>query len=115
MVGLEGSLDFRTTVDTAKTQRLRETPLQGSVLIYPFRTVLSPYALGGMGIYTRTFEVLGPAGVIAQSTQERKTGMHLGFGGELRVAKHAVAYMDYRYRFVKFGNDGTSSTTIPGS
>jgi hypothetical protein len=113
MVGLEGSLDFRTTVDTAKTQRLRETPLQGSVLIYPFRTVLSPYALGGMGIYTRTFEVLGPAGVIAQSTQERKTGMHLGFGGELRVAKHAVAYMDYRYRFVKFGND-TSGTSIPG-
>jgi hypothetical protein len=43
--------------------------------------------------------------------------MHLGFGGELRVAKHAVAYADYRYRFVKFGNDtnstasGTSAST----
>jgi opacity protein-like surface antigen len=111
MVGLEGSLDFRTTVDTAKTQRLRETPIQGSVLIYPFRSVLSPYALGGMGIYTRTYEVLGPAGVIAQSAQERKTGMHLGFGGELRVAKHAVAYVDYRYRFVKFGSDGSSTTS----
>ncbi len=109
MVGFEGSLDLRTTWDTAKTQRLRETPLQGSLLIYPFRSVLSPYALGGMGVYTRTYEVLGAGGVIAQSAQERKTGMHLGFGGELRLAKHAVAYVDYRYRFVKFG-DGTSSS-----
>jgi opacity protein-like surface antigen len=108
-VGFEGSLDFRTTMDTTGTQRLRETPLQGSLLIYPFRSVLSPYALGGMGIYTRTYDVLAPSGVIVQSAQERKTGMHLGFGGELRVSKHAVAYVDYRYRFVKFG-DGTNST-----
>jgi len=115
-VGLEGSLDFRTTMDTTKTQRLRETPLQGSLLIYPFRSVLSPYALGGLGIYTRTYEVLGPAGVISQSAQERKTGMHLGFGGELRVARHAVAYVDYRYRFVKFGNGSSSTgTTSTGS
>jgi len=115
-VGLEGSLDFRTTMDTTKTQRLRETPLQGSLLIYPFRSVLSPYALGGLGIYTRTYEVLGPAGVISQSAQERKTGMHLGFGGELRVARHAVAYVDYRYRFVKFGNGASSTgTTTTGS
>ncbi len=115
MVGLEGSLDFRTTLDTTRTQRLRETPLQGSVLIYPFRSVLSPYALGGLGVYTRTYEVLGPAGVIAQSAQDRKTGMHLGFGGELRVAKHAVAYVDYRYRFVTFGNGARSTGTTSGS
>lgn len=114
MVGLEGSLDFRTTWDIAKTQRLRETPLQGSLLIYPFRSVLSPYALGGLGIYTRTYEVLGAGGVIAQRAQERKTGMHLGFGGELRVAKHAVAYVDYRYRFVKFSDGSASTTTTSG-
>jgi len=114
-VGLEGSLDFRTTTDITKSQRLRETPLQGSLLIYPFRSVLSPYALGGLGIYTRTYELLGPSGVISQTAQERKTGMHLGFGGELRVAKHAVAYMDYRYRFVKFGNSAASSTGTSAS
>jgi hypothetical protein len=77
--------------------------------------VLSPYALGGLGIYTRTYEVLGPAGVISQSAQERKTGMHLGFGGELRVARHAVAYVDYRYRFVKFGNGASSTGTTTGT
>ncbi|TAK14765.1 MAG: hypothetical protein EPO35_09050 [Acidobacteria bacterium] len=116
IVGLEGSLDFRTTWDTGKTQRLRETPLQGSVLIYPFRSVLSPYALGGFGIYTRTYEVLSSGGVIAQSAQDRKTGMHLGFGGELRVARHAVAYVDYRYRFVKFtgASTGTGTTSANG-
>lgn len=109
-VGFEGSLDFRTTLDPLKTQRLRETPLQGSLLIYPFRSILSPYALGGMGVYTRSLELLGPSGAISKSAQERKTGMHLGFGGELRMARHAVAYVDYRYRFVKFG-DGSSSTS----
>lgn len=110
-VGFEGSLDFRTTLDASKTQRLRETPLQGSLLIYPFRSVLSPYALGGMGVYTRTYELLGASGAISQSAQERKTGMHLGFGGELRVARHAVAYVDYRYRFVKFANGSNSTST----
>jgi hypothetical protein len=59
--------------------------------------------------------VLGPAGVISQSAQERKTGMHLGFGGELRVARHAVAYVDYRYRFVKFGNGASSAGTTSGA
>lgn len=110
-VGFEGSLDFRTTLDVSKTQRLRETPLQGSLLIYPFRSILSPYALGGMGIYTRTYELLGTSGAISQSAQERKTGMHLGFGGELRMARHAVVYVDYRYRFVKFANGSSSTST----
>lgn len=114
IVGLEGSLDFRTTWDTAKTQRLRETPLQGSLLIYPFRSVIAPYAVGGLGIYTRTYEVLGAGGVITQSAQERKTGLHLGFGGELRLAKHAVAYVDYRYRFVKFSDGSTTTSATTG-
>jgi opacity protein-like surface antigen len=111
IIGLEGSLDFRTTSDLAKTQRLRETPLQGSVMFYPFRSMLSPYALGGLGIYSRTSETLGAGGVITKSTSERKTGLHVGFGGELRVARHAVAYADYRYRFVKFGE---GAVLVPG-
>lgn len=109
LLGFEGSLDLRTTWDPARTQRLRETPLQGSILIYPFRTMIAPYALGGLGIYTRTLDAVGTGGVITRTAQERKTGMHLGFGGELRMARHVVAYVDYRYRFVKFGNDPTAS------
>jgi hypothetical protein len=117
MIGLEGSIDTRTTWDTDRTQRLRETPVQGSVLVYPFHAALSPYALGGFGVYTRNYDLMGPGGVITETAQERRTGIHLGFGGELRLAKHAVAYMDYRYRFVKFHDDETpaASTGASGS
>jgi hypothetical protein len=108
-VGLEGSLDMRTTWDTGHTQRLRETPMQASLLIYPIRSILSPYALGGFGIYNRNYEVLGPDAKLSLASQERKSGMHLGFGGELRVGRHAVAYVDYRYRFVKFGEEDSTS------
>ena len=50
-------------------------------------------------------------GIVAQTAQERKLGVHAGFGGEARLGKHAVAYMDYRYRFVKFGNDPSANST----
>lgn len=110
IIGLEGSIDMRTTWDVPHTQRLRETPLQGSVLIYPIRSVLAPYVLGGLGIYTRTYDLVGSGGAITATAQERRTGMHLGFGGELRLARHAVAYVDYRYRFVKF-RDKTATTS----
>lgn len=104
-LSVEGALDYRTTWNTARTQRVRETPLQGSILLYPIHSVLAPYALGGMGIYTRSYDVVGSGGTVTQTAQERKVGVHAGFGGEMRLGRHAVAYLDYRYRFVKFGND----------
>jgi opacity protein-like surface antigen len=113
-VSFEGSLDYRTTWNPDRTQRVRETPLQGSVLLYPLRGALAPYALGGMGIYTRTYDVLANS-VVTQSAMERKVGMHLGFGGEVRLAKHAVVYLDYRYRFVKFSTDPDASPATSGT
>lgn len=111
-LSLEGALDYRTTWNPDRTQRVREAPLQGSLLIYPIHGVLAPYALGGMGIYTVNYDVMGPNGAVSQTAQERKVGMHLGFGGEARLGKHAVAFLDYRYRFVQFGSD--PSTTASG-
>jgi hypothetical protein len=112
LVGFEGALDFRTTWSKDRLARVRETPLQGSVLLFPVRTVLAPYALAGFGIYTRNFDVLGASGDVTQTAVERKTGIHMGFGAQVRVAKHAAFFVDYRYRFVKFGDQttGTSST-----
>jgi hypothetical protein len=110
MLSIEGAMDYRTTWNTARTQRVRETPMQGSLLIIPIRGILAPYALGGMGLYTRNYDVLA-GGVVSQTAQERKIGVHLGFGGELHLAKHAVAYLDYRYRFVNFANDPSTSTS----
>jgi opacity protein-like surface antigen len=112
-VSLEGSMDMRTTWNTGKTERIRETPLQGSVLVYPLRSVIAPYGIAGMGIYSRNHDIMGTNGAVTSTTQDRKVGMHLGFGGELRIARHAAAFLDYRYRFVKFG-DETSTNTTPG-
>jgi len=88
-VSFEGSLDYRTPVSPARTQRVHPTPLQA-------------------------FAVRANC-VVAQSAMERKVGMHLVFGGECRLAKHAVVYLDYRYRFVKFSTDQTTTTTTTGA
>lgn len=114
-LSVEGALDYRTTWNTDRTQRVRESPLQGSILIYPIHSVLAPYVLGGMGIYTVNYDVMGTSGAVAQTAMERKVGMHLGFGGEARLAKHAVAYLDYRYRFVQFGSDPSAASGASAS
>jgi len=102
---LEGALETKTTWNTDRTQRVRETPMQASILVFPIRAVLAPYALGGLGVYTRAYDVMGTGGVVTQTADERKIGAHFGFGAEIQVGRHAVFYTDYRYRFVKFGND----------
>ncbi len=114
LISFEGSMDYRTTKSTDGAQRIREVPMQGSVLIYPIRAALAPYVLGGMGIYTRTYDVIA-AGIVTQSARERKVGMHMGFGGEIRVMKRAVVYLDYRYRFVKFATDEPATTSTSTS
>lgn len=111
LIGLEGALDFRTTWSQDRLARVRETPLQGSVLLFPVRAVIAPYVLAGFGIYTRNFDVLGANGSVTQTAIERKTGIHTGFGAQVRVVKHVAFFVDYRYRFVKFGEETTGSTT----
>jgi hypothetical protein len=39
----------------------------------------------------------------------------MGFGGDLHLGRRVVAYLDYRYRFVKFGNDPGSLSSPSGS
>lgn len=114
LISIEGAMDFRTTFSTDRSKRVREAPLQGSVLIYPIRAAMAPYLVGGMGIYTTNYDVLA-GGLVTETAQERKVGMHMGFGGEIRLAKHAVAYVDYRYRFVQFGSEDSAGTTATAS
>jgi hypothetical protein len=97
---------------------MRETPLQGSLLIFPARGALAPYLLGGMGVYSRVTESLNGIGDVQSSVVERKTGWHFGLGAELRLARHAALFADYRFRFVKFGQDepaeGEEPIDFPG-
>ena len=114
---LEAAMDYRAFYNDAKTQRTRETPIQGSILLFPVRSAFSPYVGGGLGVYSQLHDELGAAGNVTSTTLERKIGWHLGAGLELKVAPHTSFFADYRFRFVKFGpaETGTSEIPIPGS
>lgn len=118
-VVLEGALDYRTEKSPDGLTRVKERPLQGSLLLFPVRSTLAPYVLGGYGIYNRTVEVINDSALLvpAVSASERRTGMHIGFGAELHLGRRAAFVIDYRYRFVRFGSpaegDGEEPVNLP--
>jgi opacity protein-like surface antigen len=101
---LELSLDLHTETDPAETVRVRQLPIQASLLLYPVRSVLSPYVLGGAGWYSTRVEVLAGDETLTSETT-REFGWHGGFGAELRMGSHAGLHGDYRYTFLDFGDD----------
>lgn len=111
-LALEGALDFRSDYALDRASRVRQTPLQASLLLFPVRAALSPYLLAGMGIYSEYTDTLGPTGSVLETTMTRKTGSHFGFGAELFLARHAAFFLDYRYRFVTFGTADPDSEPI---
>jgi opacity protein-like surface antigen len=116
-VATELALDYRKYDEVDHQQRVREMPFQASLLLFPVRSVFSPYLLGGFGIYSHATDDLTDTGAVIATTTERKTGWHLGLGAELFVNRHAALFVDYRYRFVKFGAEPDSSpadAVIPG-
>ena len=105
---LEVALDLRTETNEALTHRVREYPIQASLLLYPVKTVFAPYLLGGGGWYSQRIETLVDSKPITSVTT-REFGWHGGFGAELRLGNHAGAHADYRYTFLKFGDDETDA------
>lgn len=117
---LELSMDYRVTRSEDRTERVRETPMQASILVMPIRAVIAPYALGGVGLYSQKVDTLAPSvdgGLqeVTDSTLARKIGWHAGFGAELRLSSRAAVFVDYRYQFVKFSRaeDPETGTSIP--
>jgi len=107
--GLELSLERRSDSPNLTT-RVRDYPLQGSLLLFLTKTTFSPYVLGGVGWYTHVVETLAANEVVATDST-RKMGWHGGFGAELKVGGHAGVHADYRYTMIHFGDSGTSSGT----
>jgi hypothetical protein len=100
-----------------RRERIREVPMQGSILLLLSRSRLRPYLLGGFGIYTEFTDTLDVKGTTIETTRDRRTGIHLGMGAEVFVSRHAALFADYRYRFVKFGGEpeaGGEPLDIPG-
>jgi opacity protein-like surface antigen len=114
-LALEGALDFKTTESADGLSRIKERPLQASMLLFPVRSTLAPYILLGYGWYSRTVESLDSTGAEAEDLSSRRTGAHIGAGAELMLGRHAAITLDYRYRFVSFGSpvDGESAVNLP--
>lgn len=115
-VVLEGALDYKSTLSEDGHSQLRQMPFQASLLLFPVRKTLSPYLLGGIGIYSEFTDTLAADGSIVDTVQARKTGWHLGGGAELFFGKHAAFFADYRFLFVKFGlpDSDAEPINIPG-
>jgi opacity protein-like surface antigen len=110
---IELSLDRRAESNEALTERIVETPLQATLLLYLSRSRLAPYLLGGVGWYARRVEEL-TAGSVTTSETSRRFGYHAGIGGELKLGRHAGVHADYRYTFLKFGGDDDEDESLLG-
>lgn len=109
---IEVALDVRTDTNEAETARVRQLPLQASLLLFPVRSRFAPYALGGGGWYTTRVETIAGKETLA-SESSRKFGWHGGFGAELRLGRHAGAHADYRYTFLDFGDEEPVAGAAP--
>ena len=103
-IGLEVSIDRRIETNDAGTLRVREYPVQGSLLLFPVRSVFAPYVLGGGGWYNHRIDTMVDDEA-TETLSSRSFGWHGGFGAELRLGKHAAAHADYRYTKLRFGDD----------
>jgi opacity protein-like surface antigen len=102
---LEVSLDRHTETFEALNEEVKETPLQASLLLYLAKGGFAPYVLAGPGWYSRRVESLSPAGPEDEAVTTRKFGWHGGFGAEIRMGRHAGLHADYRYTYLRFGDD----------
>jgi Outer membrane protein beta-barrel domain len=110
---LEIAVDFRSGLTGDLSERIKDYPIQASLLIYPVRARIAPYLLGGVGWYSQRIERLGSSQTVLEDETTRKMGYHAGFGGELRAHRHIGIYGDYRYTFIRFGGDDETAPGFP--
>jgi hypothetical protein len=100
---LEVSLDYRAETNESLTERIRDYPIQGSLLLYPVRSAMSMYVLGGAGWYSQRIDTLADELVIESQTT-RTMGYHAGLGGEITIGSRVGIHLDYRYTMIRFGD-----------
>lgn len=103
-MGVELSLDRHTESFELLNQKVRETPIQASLLLKLAGGGFQPYLLGGPGWYKRSVSPIeGPADDLDVSTTE--FGWHAGGGVEVRAGRHFGIHADYRYTFLDFNDE----------
>ncbi len=112
---IELAMDYRSGLTGDLTERIRDYPIQASLLVFPFRTRLAPYLLGGVGWYSQhVTRFSAPTGTtVIEDETTRNRGYHAGFGAELRLHRRFGLYGDYRYTMISFGGDPESESIVP--
>jgi opacity protein-like surface antigen len=102
-VTVEIATDYRKY--SGRLARFREMPTQWSALVSipPSFGIVKPYIVGGAGLYRRSTDIFDASGLLFATTTEYKSGWHLGGGAEFPVLRHTTAFVDVRFRSVKFG------------
>jgi hypothetical protein len=114
---IEVAMDFRSTEVGPLQERVRQYPIQASLLLFPVRARLAPYVLAGVGWYTQNItRFVAPTGEF-EATDEttRKMGYHLGLGAEVRLHRHVALFGDLRYTRLGISDDedGPEQETVP--
>ena len=83
---IEVALDYRSYLNQDLTERIKDMPIQASMLLYPIRAAISPYLLGGVGWYAQTVTMVNTDAPPAPQTT-RTMGYHAGVGGSCAWAR----------------------------
>jgi opacity protein-like surface antigen len=103
--GLEVSLDRRSESFDLLNEKVTETPIQASVLVFLGRGGFKPYVLGGPGWYKRKVEPIDDPDDLIDDVSNTEFGWHAGLGAEFRPGRHFGIHGDYRYTFLDFSDD----------
>jgi opacity protein-like surface antigen len=103
-MGVELSIDRHSESFELLNQKVKETPIQASLLLKLAGGGFQPYLLGGPGWYKRSVSPIeGPADDLDVNTTE--FGWHAGGGVEVRAGRHFGIHADYRYTFLDFNDE----------
>jgi hypothetical protein len=102
---IEVSADYDSSLQEGLTQRVRSMPIQASLLVFPVKSMVAPYLLGGVGWYRQSITDAGATTAASTTTSIREMGYHAGVGVEVRVRRIAI-HGDYRYNHIRFGGSG---------
>lgn len=101
--GLEFSIDYRNDSNESDTIKVRDIPVQASLLLFLAKGAFSPYLLGGAGWYYHRVELLS-GDTVLDAQSNREFGWHGGFGAEIRAGNHFGIHGDYRYTFLNWNS-----------
>jgi hypothetical protein len=116
---IEVAMDFRSSEDGPLNEKIRDYPIQASLLLFPVRASVAPYILAGVGWYSQTVtRFVAPTGELEPTDETtRKMGYHLGLGAELRLHRRFGIYGDLRYTKLGRGRDDDDTDgdqNVPG-